>query len=252
MPPGGDPGHGQGGPPPTRGGLLAAASTALPSCLSQQKEYVHSQGAPPWTKWQPTGESPGENTDRCGPKIYKIQLTKAATINPKMLQHFIMGQQSHDNTVLTALMVLDAKALNVVICMEPAMKYSFKVRSFFTGCETKDIGLGIVLWRGYFQINVKLGGINTIPDPQSVSILMNLMIMMGMIRAPSLSDVAEGGPLFWLDILERDHRRPWRNGSDGVSKGQLKFQEVLDFGRTESSMSAVSRVKSFSGGMQET
>ena len=31
------------------------------------------------------------------------------------------------------------------------MKYPFNVRSFFTDRETKDIGSGIVLWRGYFQ-----------------------------------------------------------------------------------------------------
>lgn len=31
------------------------------------------------------------------------------------------------------------------------MKYPFNVRSFFTDRETKDIGGGIVLWRGYFQ-----------------------------------------------------------------------------------------------------
>ncbi|KAI6038510.1 argonaute-like protein [Pisolithus marmoratus] len=90
--------------------------------------------------------SPGENTGGRGPKIYKIRLTKVATINPEVLQRFIMGQQSHDNTVLTAL-----TALNVVICMEPTMKYSFRVGSFFTDRETKDIGSGIVLWRGYFQ-----------------------------------------------------------------------------------------------------
>jgi eukaryotic translation initiation factor 2C len=31
------------------------------------------------------------------------------------------------------------------------MKYPFNVRSFFTDKETKDIGSGIQLWRGYFQ-----------------------------------------------------------------------------------------------------
>src|ERR1700723_1192633 len=35
--------------------------------------------------------------------------------------------------------------------MEPSMKYPFNVRSFFTDSETKDIGGGLVLWRGYFQ-----------------------------------------------------------------------------------------------------
>lgn len=35
--------------------------------------------------------------------------------------------------------------------MEPTMKYPFNVRSFFTDRETKDIGGGLILWRGYFQ-----------------------------------------------------------------------------------------------------
>jgi len=30
-------------------------------------------------------------------------------------------------------------------------KWPFNVRSFFTDLETKDIGSGLVLWRGYFQ-----------------------------------------------------------------------------------------------------
>ena len=35
--------------------------------------------------------------------------------------------------------------------MEPTMNYPFNVRSFFTNRETKDIGSGLELWRGYFQ-----------------------------------------------------------------------------------------------------
>ncbi|KAN0097521.1 Piwi domain containing protein [Tylopilus felleus] len=90
--------------------------------------------------------SPGENTSGRGPRVYKVKLTKVATINPEVLHRFVQGQQSHDNTVLTAL-----TALNVVVRMEPVMKYPFNVRSFFTDRETKDIGGGLVLWRGYFQ-----------------------------------------------------------------------------------------------------
>lgn len=42
---------------------------------------------------------------------------------------------------------------NVVIRMEPTLNpdYAFNIRSFFTDRETKDIGGGLVLWRGYFQ-----------------------------------------------------------------------------------------------------
>lgn len=35
--------------------------------------------------------------------------------------------------------------------MEPTSRWPFNVRSFFTNHETKDIGAGIELWRGYFQ-----------------------------------------------------------------------------------------------------
>ncbi len=35
--------------------------------------------------------------------------------------------------------------------MQPTMNYPFNVRSFFTRQEQKDIGSGLVLWRGYFQ-----------------------------------------------------------------------------------------------------
>lgn len=93
----------------------------------------------------PAQASAGNVSGR-GPKIYKVKLTKVAEINPVVLQRFIEGQQSHDNTVLTAI-----TALNVVVRMEPTMKYPFNVRSFFTDRETKDIGSGLVLWRGYFQ-----------------------------------------------------------------------------------------------------
>lgn len=81
----------------------------------------------------------------------------------RVLKRFIAGNQSHDNTVLTAitvggfllhlslLLLRLAQALNVVIRMEPTMNYPFNVRSFFTDRETKDIGAGLQLWRGYFQ-----------------------------------------------------------------------------------------------------
>ncbi|KAJ6566989.1 argonaute-like protein [Mycena capillaripes] len=85
------------------------------------------------------------NTDR-PPKIYKVKLTLVARINTEILHRFIAGTQSQDNTVSTALM-----ALNVVIRMEPAQKFPTKGRSFFTPSETKSIGAGLVLWRGYFQ-----------------------------------------------------------------------------------------------------
>ncbi|CAL1700780.1 unnamed protein product [Somion occarium] len=91
-------------------------------------------------------DSPGRAAVGRGPKIYKIKLTKVAEINPEVLSRFLEGSQSHDNTVLTAI-----TALNVVVRMEPTKNYPFNVRSFFTPREQKDIGGGLVLWRGYFQ-----------------------------------------------------------------------------------------------------
>ncbi|KZW04251.1 eukaryotic translation initiation factor 2C [Exidia glandulosa HHB12029] len=79
-------------------------------------------------------------------KAYRVRLTKVAEINPEILARFLQGRQSHESVVLTAI-----TALNVVIRMAPSMLYPFNVRSFFTPRETKDIGAGIVLWRGYFQ-----------------------------------------------------------------------------------------------------
>ncbi|KAG6913397.1 hypothetical protein DXG01_007108 [Tephrocybe rancida] len=81
----------------------------------------------------------GKNSDR-PPKIYSVTITKVNEINPEYIY------QAPSIKVLTAIMLL-----NVVLCMDPSEKYPFNVRSFFTDKETKDIGSGIVLWRGYFQ-----------------------------------------------------------------------------------------------------
>ncbi|EIN10450.1 argonaute-like protein [Punctularia strigosozonata HHB-11173 SS5] len=91
------------------------------------------------------GAKPPANPNRA-PKPYKVRLTKVAEINPEVLARFLIGKQSHDNSVITAI-----TALNVVIRMEPTIHYPFNIRSFFTDRETKDIGAGLVLWRGYFQ-----------------------------------------------------------------------------------------------------
>ncbi|KAJ7177641.1 argonaute-like protein [Mycena filopes] len=80
------------------------------------------------------------------PRIYKIRLTLVARINTEVLHRFIAGNQSQDNAVSTALM-----ALNVVIRMAPSERYPIKGRSFFTEQGSRNIGAGLVLWRGYFQ-----------------------------------------------------------------------------------------------------
>ncbi|KAJ7127554.1 argonaute-like protein [Mycena crocata] len=84
-----------------------------------------------------------ESQENRPPKIYK------ANISYRVLHRFIRGQQSLDNDVTTAIM-----ALNAVIRMEPSQNYPIDgriTRSFFTSEGMKNIGCGLVLWRGYFQ-----------------------------------------------------------------------------------------------------
>ncbi|KAG8885868.1 hypothetical protein FRB97_009030 [Tulasnella sp. 331] len=77
---------------------------------------------------------------------FKVRLTIAATINPETLLRYIQGEQSHDESVLTAI-----NACNVAVRMEPIQNNPFNVRSFFTPDERRPLGRGIELWRGYFQ-----------------------------------------------------------------------------------------------------
>ncbi|KAG5651697.1 hypothetical protein H0H81_007756 [Sphagnurus paluster] len=110
--------------------------------------HISVQSANPvhW-KFDVTLSPPGRPAGDRPPKVYKIKVTKVNEINPEVLHQFVRGQySSNDNMVLTAIM-----ALNVVIRMEPSEKFPFNTRSFYTDRETKDIGNGIVLWRGYFQ-----------------------------------------------------------------------------------------------------
>lgn len=88
---------------------------------------------------------PSENPSR-PPLVYTIKVTKVAEINPEVIERFVTGKQSQDETVLTAL-----TAMNVIIRQDPISRYTFNVRSFFTGTEIKAVGQGIELWRGYFQ-----------------------------------------------------------------------------------------------------
>ncbi|KJA29601.1 hypothetical protein HYPSUDRAFT_31529 [Hypholoma sublateritium FD-334 SS-4] len=98
-------------------------------------------------KFDITLEAPGPaSASARPPKVYSIKITKVAEINTELLHRFIRGQQSGDNAVLTAI-----TALNVVIRMDPNLKYPFNVRSFFTDQGKKIIGGGLELWRGYFQ-----------------------------------------------------------------------------------------------------
>ncbi|KAK7689674.1 hypothetical protein QCA50_007469 [Cerrena zonata] len=95
----------------------------------------------------PAQDSPGNaQKPKKGPKGYKVKLTKVAEINPELLSQFTLGNQSHAEEILTTI-----TALNIVVRMEPTIRYPFNVRSFFTKDERQDIGGGLELWRGYFQ-----------------------------------------------------------------------------------------------------
>ena len=76
--------------------------------------------------------------------------------------------------------------------MGPNLRYPFNVRSFFTDRETRDIGGGIVLWRGYFQ-SVR---------PAIGRMLINVDISTGAMFMP--------GPLIGLALahLNLPHNRP--------------------------------------------
>ncbi|PPQ91938.1 hypothetical protein CVT25_000981 [Psilocybe cyanescens] len=87
----------------------------------------------------------GSNPTR-PPRVYHITLTKVAQINLAVLENYVNGLQSHDESVLTAIM-----ALNVVIRMEPNQHNTFNKRSFFIPDGRRNIGGGMELWRGIFQ-----------------------------------------------------------------------------------------------------
>ncbi|KIP10717.1 hypothetical protein PHLGIDRAFT_125407 [Phlebiopsis gigantea 11061_1 CR5-6] len=170
-----------------------APETFTPRCVYDGRKNLFSIRQLPFSDGKQTfdvamGEppSPGGTAHR-ERKPIKVTLTEVAQINPEVLQRFLKGQQSHDNEVLTAI-----TALNVVVRMEPTANYPFNIRSFFTPQETRDIGNGIVLWRGYFQ-SVR---------PAVGRMLINIDISTGMMYKPgSLIDLC-------LDFFGFPGRKP--------------------------------------------
>ncbi|KAJ7642858.1 argonaute-like protein [Mycena rosella] len=148
------------------------------------------------------GQQTAPTSDR-PPRIYKIRLTLVAKINTEVLHRFIQGKQSQDNAVSTALM-----ALNVVIRMEPSQRFPVKGRSFFTPDETKALGGGLVLWRGYFQ-SIR---------PAVNRMLINVDISTGVMYEP--------GPLIRLCLAFLD-----RPGNNPMVLKQMPDRERLALGR---------------------
>ncbi|RPD77221.1 argonaute-like protein [Lentinus tigrinus ALCF2SS1-7] len=128
-----------------RKNMFAPRQLSLGPTDAQEFEFTltDSQDSSADSSSQPTEEG---GPRRRGPRVYSVKLTLVKTINTEVLRRFVAGKQSHDNDVLTAI-----TALNVAVRMQPSLDFPFNARSFFTNRETKDIGGGIVLWRGYFQ-----------------------------------------------------------------------------------------------------
>ena len=96
--------------------------------------------------------------------------------------------------------------------MQPSLDFPFNIRSFFTNRETKDIGGGIVLWRGYFQ-SVR---------PAISRMLINVDITTGFMYKPgSLIDLA-------LDFMGRQRDPNILAPSWGLpERERLKLQRFL-------------------------
>ncbi|RDX49272.1 argonaute-like protein [Lentinus brumalis] len=184
------------------------APRKLPLGPTDTREFRFTLTDPASPQASQAAEAEGETGERRrGPKVYKVKLALVNTINTEVLRRFIAGKQSHDNDVLTAI-----TALNVVIRMQPSLDYPFNIRSFFTNRETKDIGGGIVLWRGYFQ-SVR---------PAIGRLLINVDITTGFMYKPgSMLDVA-------LDFLGRQRDPNLLAPSRGFpERERLKLQRFL-------------------------
>ncbi|KAF8603575.1 Piwi-domain-containing protein [Ceratobasidium sp. AG-I] len=120
-----------------------------------------------WARFGVTMSPPREGERP--PKVYQVTLRKVATISPTPLDRHQRGLESWGNMVSTAL-----TAISVVVRMEPIMRYPHNSRSFFTDIESRGIGGGIDLWRGYFQ-SVRMG-VRTM--------LMNIDISTGVMYTP--------------------------------------------------------------------
>ncbi|KAF9257187.1 Piwi-domain-containing protein [Marasmius fiardii PR-910] len=84
------------------------------------------------------------------PALFQIKVVKVQEINPEVLQRFVDGKQSQDESVLTALM-----AMNVAIRQDPICRgFAFNTRSFFPNTPNTPVSqpiLGLQFRRGYFQ-----------------------------------------------------------------------------------------------------
>jgi eukaryotic translation initiation factor 2C len=137
----------------------------------------------------------------------------------------VRGEQSHDESVLTAITVRGffpslkmassslCQALNIVIRMEPSLRYPSSKNSFFTDQieEARPIGGGIVLWRGYFQSL----------RPAIDRILINVDTATGVMYRPGrLIDLA-------LDVLGRSTPNALASQHGLPERERMKLQQFI-------------------------
>ncbi|KAF8268490.1 argonaute-like protein [Lactarius quietus] len=151
----------------------------------------------------PIPPSPGEGGRERQDPTYRVRLTLVQSINPEVLQRYVDGEQSRDNSVSTALM-----ALNVAIRMAPNQRYPHNARSFFTERIKREIGGGIVLWRGYFQ-SVR---------PAIGQILINVDTATGVMYKP--------GRL--LDLALEFIRHPGHDSVQSTTPGEISSRQEAD------------------------
>ncbi|KAJ7774161.1 argonaute-like protein [Mycena maculata] len=81
--------------------------------------------------------------------VYTIRLKRAGeTVDTEALNRFIDGTKSHSTDVINGLQVL-----NVALRMTPlsTLPSGKERRIFYTPSDTRALGFGVVVWRGYFQ-----------------------------------------------------------------------------------------------------
>ncbi|TFY78278.1 hypothetical protein EWM64_g5734 [Hericium alpestre] len=121
-------------------------------------------------------------SDGPNPKVIAVQLTQVGDpINPIVLNQVINGQADPQRSQLAVTL------LQTLVRQAPVMaQKTFNARSVFTSSETKSIGGGFDLWRGFFQ-SIR---------PVANSILINVDISTGAVYSARDSIVSDWATAF--------------------------------------------------------
>ncbi|KAJ6517494.1 argonaute-like protein [Mycena vitilis] len=96
-------------------------------------------------------DSDGEFTVVLDGMPFTLQLKRVgAVIDTSVLARFVEGKRSSDITVSNARQALDV-ALRMTPLSDVNLSAGKKRQVFYTALDVKELGSGIVLWRGYFQ-----------------------------------------------------------------------------------------------------